>query len=287
MMTMAGCAQSKGTPVVNPAWQSCAAADAANGGGATGLPRLAAGFMPVAAVLCRTVEQRRPGGGTDQLAAEDRATDVTALATALRLPDGGRTGGGCSTDLVGTPWLALIDAQGRWVRPGVPIDGCHHPRREVLTAIGALRTTRVSAHFRTTTISDAAAASGCGQDYSDMAWATRRNDPTRTAAPTAVPTPDAPVKICIFRVPASEQGSPKPGADYESSRTLTSAQWNAVRKELAEAGPPAACTVPASRIAVFDGGTVAELDGCRMVLVGGMVREGTPALVGLLDRKGQ
>lgn len=287
MMAMAGCAHSGGTPVVNAAWHSCGAAGAANGGGSTGLPRLAASFTPVAAVLCRTVEQQRTGGGTDQLAVEDRATAITALVTALRLPDGGKTGSGCTLDLVGKPWLALIDAQGRWVRPGVPIDGCDHPRREVLTAIGALHTTRVSSRFLNTTVSDGAAASGCGQDYSDMAWATRRNDPTRTAAPTAVPTPDAPVKVCIFRVPASEQGGPKPGAEYESSLTLTYAQWNAVRKELAKAGPPAACKVPASRIAVFDGGTVAELDGCRMVLVGGMVRQATPVLVGLLDRKGR
>lgn len=120
-----------------------------------------------------------------------------------------------------------------------------------------------------------------------MAWGTRRNDPTRTAAPTAVPSLKAQVKVCVFRVPASEQGGPKPGAEYESSLTLTSVRGNAVRKELAKAGPPAACQVPASRIAVFDGGTVAELDGCRMVLVGGMVRQGTPALVGLLDRKGR
>jgi hypothetical protein len=241
----------------------------------------------VAAVLCRTAQQRRPGGGTDQVAVEDRATDITALVTALRLPDGGKTGSGCPASLVVPPWLALVDAQGRWVRPGVPMDRCNQPRREVLTAIHALHTTRGSSRFLTTTISDGAATSGCGQHYSDMAWATRRNDPTRTAAPTAVPTLDAPVKVCIFRVLASEQGGPKPGADYESSLTLTSQQWIAVRKELAEAGPPAVCTVPASRIAVLGDGIVAELDGCRMVKVGGMVRQGTPALAGLLDRKGR
>ena len=37
------------------------------------------------------------------------------------------------------------------------------------------------------------------------------------------------------------------------------------------------------RIAVLGGGTVAELDGCRLVLVGGRVRQGTPALAGLLS----
>jgi hypothetical protein len=225
--------------------------------------------------------------GTDQLAVEDRVTDITALVTALRLPDGGKAGDGCTTDLVATPWLALIDAQGRWVRPGVPIDRCNHPRREVLTALDALHTTQVSSRFLNTTISDGAAASGCGQDYSDMAWATLRNDPTRTAAPTAVPTPDATVKVCIFRVPAREQGGLKPGADYKSSLAQFSAQWHAVRQELARAGPPAACTVPGSLIAVFDGGTVVELDGCRLVLLGGMVRQGTPALVRILDQRGR
>lgn len=287
VLAIAGCAHSTGTPVVNPVWHSCAADRDPNGGGTDALPRLDASFAPVAAVICRTVDQKRPGGGTDQLAVEDRATDVTALVTALRLPDGKHTDGGCTLDLVVPPWLVLLDAQSRWIRPGVPIDGCHHPRREVLNAISALHTTRVSSHLLRTVISDGAAASGCGQDYSDMAWAQLRNDPTRTAAPTAVPTPAAPVKVCIFRVPASERGGPKPGADYESNLTLTPQQWDAVEHELTHAGPPAPCRTSASRIAVLDDGTVAELDGCRLVRIGGMVRQGTPALAALLDRKGR
>ena len=287
MVTMAGCAQSTGTPVVNPSWQSCAADRDANGGDVYTLPRLDAGFTPVAAVLCRTVEQQRPGGGTDQLAVTDRATDIAALVTALRLPDAKKSNGGCSLDLVVPPWLALVDAQGHWIRPGVPTDGCHHPRREVLTAIDALHTTRVSSRVLNTTVSDGAATSGCGQSYSDMAWSVSLNDPTRTAAPTAVPTPTAPVKVCIFRVPASEQGGAKPAGQYESSLTLTPQQRAAVEKELAKAGPVAACHTPASRIAVLGGGIVAELDGCRLVLVGGMVRQGTPALAGLLNLKGR
>jgi hypothetical protein len=97
------------------------------------LPRLDAadGFVAVAAVFWGVVPEERADGGTDTVAIEERGTDIAALVDALRLPDARSTGGMCDLSRVLPPWLALVDAGGRWVRPGVPFDTCGKPRIEV------------------------------------------------------------------------------------------------------------------------------------------------------------
>jgi hypothetical protein len=132
-----------GAPVVNPKWESCDAI-AGQDADAPALPRLDDSFQPVSAVLCLTASRQRATGGADLVATERRADDVAALVAALRLPDEEPTSGACTMELVTVPWLALLDADGRWIRPGVPVDSCRKPRIEVRTALGRLRTTTVS-----------------------------------------------------------------------------------------------------------------------------------------------
>jgi hypothetical protein len=149
---VAGCgaATPAGPPEVHPSWESCAAVtppgfiDASD---ALQLPRLTDDFTPVTGILCLTEHRERPGGGTDLIGLEKRATDLTALLPALRLPDKRRTTGTCTDELPFVPWLALLDADGRWLRPGVPVDACGKPRPEFRKAYEALhpdlRTTRL------------------------------------------------------------------------------------------------------------------------------------------------
>jgi hypothetical protein len=137
-------------PVVHDRWESCdeAAPVPADGGfgvsqEALTLPLLGGDFGPVAAVVCRAGPRERPGGGTEIVAEEVRAADLTALLPALRLPDEAATAEACTQELPAVPWLALLDGAGRWIRPGIPVDACGKPRPEFRAAFDRLATTPV------------------------------------------------------------------------------------------------------------------------------------------------
>lgn len=131
-------------PAVQERWESCekAAPEVVNrltpDPDAVGLAPLGDAFRPVSAVICRIGTRERPGGGTEMVAEEVRAVDLTALLPALRLPDEAPTTGPCTYELHVLPWLALLDADGRWVRPGVPVDACGKPRTEFRSAFDEL-----------------------------------------------------------------------------------------------------------------------------------------------------
>ena len=271
-----GVDRSGGAPAVQARWESCASAAPAAGTSfdagqdALVLPRLDDGFAPVAAVVCRQALHERPGGGTDMLAVEERADDVTALIAAVRLPDAARTDGACTMELPAVPWLAVLDAQGRWTRPGVPVDECGKPRREFRTAYDQLRLRRVSARVVGQVESDAAAASGCGQTWADMVWVAGRTGGGHEGAAGELGAGDAAVRVCVYRVPAGERGGDKPAGDFVSGRRLSAAEWAGIRRELAAAAPAAACTTPATGFAVVHAPAATvyvEADGCRRVLI--------------------
>lgn len=303
--TAAGCAGRAGAPAppsgpltIEPAWTSCAAAvPASPGPGGPGssdiarLPRLDDGFRPVAAVLCSSAPQRRPDGGEDLVATESRADDVTALVAALRLPDEPRSGGACTMELYLPPFFALLDAQGRWVRPGVPSDECGKVRVEVRDALQGLRLTPVSTRPVREIESSAAAAAGCTQQWADMVWVTGgRGTPDEVAV--VPPGFDGPVRVrlCVYRVPAEQQRTGKPAGDFVSGRYLSDEQWADARREIEAAGPAGPCTTPASRFAVLHiaaGQLYAELDGCHRLLAqtaggGETLRKASPALLAVL-----
>jgi hypothetical protein len=271
-----GTGQSPGTVTVHPYWESCAAATGSNdihpdgAQDALSLPRLDDRFQPAAAVVCRSGPQRRPSGGSDLVALEERAEEVAALVAALRLPDEKPTDGACTMELQFVPWLALLDAQGRWVRPGVPVDGCGKPRPEFRTAYERLRTKRVTTRVLGEIESDAAVASGCSQTWADMVWVTGRFGGGQGNVPDPLAADNAQVRVCIYRVPGSEQGSGKPRGDFQSGGKLAPARWAAIRRELTAAGPASACTTPSSRFGVLhppSGLIYVEADGCRRVLI--------------------
>jgi hypothetical protein len=159
------------------------------------------------------------------VAVEERAGDVAALVTRLRLPDEKRTGGFCTADLVLAPWLVLLDAQGRWIRPGVPVDGCGRPRREFRAAVEQLRTDRVSSRVLWEIESDRAAAAGCSQVWADMVWAAGRSGSGENGVPGTLAADYAEVRVCVYRVPARERGTGKPAGQFESGRTLAAGTW--------------------------------------------------------------
>ncbi|MBG0567311.1 hypothetical protein [Actinoplanes aureus] len=153
-LALSACSHSRtdGPPEVQEAWESCAAVVAADdlmltdvGQEPLVLPRLDHDFQPVATVICGVGPRERPDGGTDLVATEKRAVDIAALVESLRLPDETPTLDACTQELPFVPWLALLDEQGRWIRPGVPVDECRKPRTEFGAAVHQLRTEQVSA----------------------------------------------------------------------------------------------------------------------------------------------
>jgi hypothetical protein len=235
------------------------------------LPLLDGGFQPVFAIVCRTGVQQRPGGGTEMTAEEARADDLTALLAALRLPDEGRTAEVCTADLPGVPWVALVDRDGRWIRPGVPVDSCVKPRAEFRQAFEKLVTVPVESRVIRQLESDEAATAGCSQSHGDMTWAMGAVDNVQEGDLPPLPESTA-VRRCVYDVPASERGGDKPAGAFRDGGPVSAADWRAIRAEIeASAGGAATCSTPASSFAVLflePGGTLTiEADGCRRVLI--------------------
>ncbi|WP_433686921.1 hypothetical protein ACQP0I_24450 [Micromonospora carbonacea] len=268
-----------GTPAVESGWTSCAVdapeAEAGPSTGALTLPRLGTGFAATAAVICQQEPTRRPDGGTDLVLTEGRSTELTALLAALRLPDGRTTADACTLELPLVPNLLLFDASGRWIRPGLPIDGCGKPLPEVLQAVRSLR---LSSTFRTVVReveSAGAAASGCGQSWSDMVTSETGQQGSRPRAGRIVPPfpPAAPLRLCVFRVPADQQGASKPAGSFAYGRPLPPSAREALLRALAALPPAGRCAGAADRFAVLrasdgtGGELYVELDHCRRVLV--------------------
>jgi hypothetical protein len=190
------------------------------------------------------------------------------------------------------PWLALVDSEGRWIRPGVPVDACRKPRKEFRDALARTAWTRVGTKVLGEVTSDRAAASGCEQRWADMVWVVGQDgDKAAVPLPSLAPD-DSPVRACVYSVPPPERGSGKPAGDFVSGGVLPDVRWAAIKRELAATTAPApACTTPATRFAVLHpenaGQIYVEGDNCRRVLIDhgngpAGPRAGTPALIKLV-----
>jgi hypothetical protein len=265
-------------PGIHVRWRSCAGEPSlqplSDGSDATPLPPSTGAFRPVAAVMCREDTRRRPDGGTDATAVEDRADDVAAMLAALRLP-GAPPSAGTSDGLICTadgylpPRLVLLDERGRWLRPAIPRDACDKPLAEVTTALDALRWTRVATRVLGEVESAEAAASGCDQIHTDMVWFTGVAPPTRQGVLALSADDTAPVRLCVYRVRASGRDSEKPQGEFVSGGLLPAGRWAAVKRAIRSSGEPAACATPADRFArlVTPRGDIhVELDGCRRLV---------------------
>jgi hypothetical protein len=283
---LAGCAGRSGgdnntpsdPPTGHDRWTSCAAVASAGQGGrpgadATALARLSEEFRPASVVVCDVHPQPTGRGGEDLVEVEGRAQEIAVLLTALRLPDQPRTRGACTAELPVVPWFALLDTDGRWVRPGVPVDACGKIRVEVRDAVRALALSTVATRKLGEITSDQAAAAGCSQTWADMMSVELRLNPNARPGPGAIPWVGAAVlRLCVYRVPLREQGSDKPAGDFEYGGVLDRQRRAAVEKSLLAAGPARTCSTPASRFALLladdRGGPVyVELDGCQRIMI--------------------
>ena len=292
--------RSRGVPAIEASWVSCdpfiPPVDGmmfGGGGKAAVLPAMDNRFRPVAAIICRSDSQPHPGGGSDLVAIEERADDITALVAALRLPD--QSVRKCHGEFWAqyVPWLALLDAQGRWIRPGIPLAPCNAPRAEVKSAIDRLSTTRVSTRVLRRNDRDVAKSGGCHDWEQYDSVFTQSKEPS----PVSLPAVTAEMRVCRFlNHPTVDPGSGRSSYTdgiLQDGNQLTAETWAAVRREISAAGPAAPCGKTSVRFAVlreqsWDRPISVEADGCRRILIEGSeaylgdMRQGSAALVSLL-----
>ncbi|MFI6823320.1 hypothetical protein ACIBJE_20530 [Micromonospora sp. NPDC050187] len=267
-----------GAPTVHAEWASCAVdapMDPKPPQEALTLPRLDGGFRATAAIHCQLDYRRRADGGLDLVLTEGRATDLTVLLTALRRPDTSAGPEACTLEMPWVPNLLLLDASGRWIRPGIPVDGCGKPLPDLVPAVRGLRLATVSERVVREIESAGAARAGCSQDHRNVV-ASETGYPDSSLRPGRGSVPfrsTAPVRLCGYRVPAEERGLADPGGDFAYGRTLSPQQRKSVERALTTLPPATDCAGNAHRFAVLAnpggaGGTVyVELDHCRRVLV--------------------
>lgn len=230
----------------------------------------------VAVVRCDLAEQEFPGEGGWKVVTSSRATTgLEPLLVALRRPAETGRPGGCLDYLLAEPWFGLELADGRFVRPIVPLDSCGHPLAEVGAALDALpwRTGDTARYEQTRTqeqvdLAARADAIGCPAAIKDLAAIeVESGRAPRPGTRGDVALPEGSVLLCRYRVGTAPYDPTAPG--FVSGERLPVAGAAAVRSALDASGPVLACSQPHRDLAMLlvgDSWTEVELDGCRRVL---------------------
>ncbi len=256
-------------------WTSCdtvAPDHSMIGTDAIGLAKLADDFSPVAAVVCDEQHVQHADGSEELVAFERRAEDIDALVAALRLPDEPRTTNPCTMELRGVRWFVLLDADGRWVRPGLPVEACGKVRMEVVDAALALQTTEVSSRVVRVLVTAEQAVTGCAPGWSNVVAMHTQTSGVSQSLPTAPALPGGDVRLCVYTVPADQRGTEKPAGEVVSGGVLGPDRVAAIAAALPQLPLAQECTGPAGSFAIlFTSGNhdavYVELDGCRRVLM--------------------
>jgi hypothetical protein len=135
---------------VHDKWTSCSAEPSVAGGKpavreALTLPLLDPHFTPVKAITCRLDAVKAADSENKAPMVESVSIDISSLLQALARQDEPEAVADadseleiCEDAIFDVPWLALLDNEGHWIRPGLPQDSCGHVQAEVRTAINSL-----------------------------------------------------------------------------------------------------------------------------------------------------
>jgi hypothetical protein len=199
-----------------------------------------------------------------------------------------------ATDEAFPQWFALLDAQGRWVRPGTPADGCGVVRRELLDAVVRLPLTMVRSHPVLVLRSAGAAAAGCDQRDSDrVAQFSEPDSPALGGDPVPFVF-SRPVRLCVYRLSTDQRVGGT--GEFVRGSLLSPERLAALRQHLQAPRAGAPCAEGSTLFARLtsaeddarDGTVRIQLDGCRQMLLepsggGPVLARGDPALVTLLS----
>lgn len=231
--------------------------------------RLPRGFRTVWVLRCRDGTERRPGRGEWGTVLTQRAdTNAAALVAALRRP-APRPAGICASVFIATPYFALVDADGRAIRPTVAMDRCGHPSSRVLTALAALPFRTIAVHPVRQTRTELELTTGCPAGYKDMIAFEDAYHHPGPAGPLW-PRPARRLQICLF-------GHVRPGnipvGYLTSARIIHGPAAHRLVTTLDTAGPARPCDAPHTRFALValargepSGVALVELDGCHRML---------------------
>jgi hypothetical protein len=239
------------------------------------LPLIGKNTTAAAVVVC-AVEGSRPirYGGYETVETEHRAADLVALLAALRLPDERpESDVNCGDVVIPVPWLALVDRDGSWFRPGVPRDVCRQPRKEVIEAIRGLRATLVHSQ-----VQGGGEEKACSHSHPDPVWV--MGEPTPMVPGVDQVDLEFPPGLvrCVYSVEPAGQRIGPPIAHLEWGRGGDD-QYQ-VTTLLRAHDPASTCLTVAARFARLysparpSRDVYIELDGCQRILA--MVLPGPP-----------
>jgi hypothetical protein len=253
------------------------------GFGATQSPGgvLPADVHPVSLLKCSLDNQDVPGQGQWLVVTTIRSTGsvdgfVSALRAAyVKAPQPTPKGNFACADVAYVqPWVALVDAAGKAYRVEIPIWGvCPAPDPDVMKALGAVATKTVATERIQQTMSPGAQASGCVQQFAEMAFVDSQSGTSGASRPffPSTSVPAGGLRVCYYKITGTYDKQ-KPAGDFEAAATITGSQAAAVYEGLMNAPVATAktCDAPATEYAViFDnasGGawSVVELGGCKL-----------------------
>lgn len=259
--------------------------------------RLPASAHPVSLLECVQDFQDVAGQGQFSVVNTVRSTgSVDAFVSALRAayvrpPEATPQGGAysCAADGYVPLWLALIDADGTVYRVEIPFWGvCSAPDRDVTSALAAVKTAVTSTEQIRRTVSPGAQASGCEQQFADMAFVgAQMNGSAATKPFFSGQNADKPFRACYYKL-TDTTDKQKPAGDFETATTIAGTPATTIYNGLTNA-PTAAnaknCTSPATEYAVLftNGGagdwSVVELNGCKLAAAGSGPDREVPAPV--------
>ncbi len=259
---------------VQASWPGCEALGAFvtdRGQQPSGQGGVPSGFTPDRVVLCER-EVRTTAAGEVGVELERSATDVGPLLIYLARPSERSSNGPCTADGWLAPWLFLLDADGRYVAPEIPVDGCGKPfgwydDRDHLAWQRPAYTDRV---VREVPVGENAQArvTGCPTTYDDVLDASAASTRRRPGGFTEDPFGGRPLRYCTYDV-----------ADGSDPRSVFVGGYDLVEDERAQlvaallSAPEAtaACSARPTDLTVVgskEGGPslLVETDGCRRVL---------------------
>lgn len=252
-------------------------------------PTLPDGFEPVAVVVCEIDERIFEGDREWYVVVQRQAVSgIDRLVRLLRQPRDEKLPPQtlCAVAYEFPPWVALVGADGRWVRRHVPEDGCGRVTDRFNKAVDAARWTTIGERRDTPVRSDdelRAEGLGCDYESGDPASIPLFFAPTSTGI-AAIDGPTTRLTVCRYAVTPDSDGV----LVFQSGGPVPPETGAALARELAATEPGRRCPSETTRTATIRGedGTdrlTVQLDGCRLVFdaTGGW-GQATPGLIDVL-----
>jgi hypothetical protein len=243
---------------------------------------LPADAHPVSVLQCKSDTRAIPDQGQWTVIDTVRSTGpIDAFVSALRAayvrppeaPPAGRNWA-CSDVLISAPPVTLVDADGTAYSVGIPFWGvCPAPDPDVTKALAAVPTTVVSTDLIRQVESPGAQASGCAQQFAEMAFVVAAQPGLSGSQRPffAAPDPDKSITACFYTLD-NNADRVKPAGNFQSFATITGSQGAVIYDGLMNAPvvTSASCKDPAIEYAVVSPGgsvgqwSVVELTGCKL-----------------------